>query len=862
MAFLFRIPLVDFDPQDEAQIQLNWEWILKAIHYSSPSLLREIGHVPFNGLKTELKNKIIKYLIRGRYRSTPFGLWAGVGVGKWNQENYLETPVSYGRIPSTKKLTPKRKKTSVNSFKLAPGLIEYADQVHYWSYCEQEEGWRISYLDKNPLIINLLSYFKKSEILDRRGFDSFFEVKNTLKISKIWKMILESGILIPSNFPKHSEQFKGIDTRIHSELFINESVKKKLDTLISEIGNLFVPVESEFLVDFKKWFQFHYDDRFVPIQLISHIVDFVLVPNHITPEKSAGNIENWSLFNGEEELDLSQYYEPAPTTLRHVQVVFKLLGEEDIFIENMVCNREFAYSGRFSLDPEIKQTIVSQLAHSSQEAEFADLILVESSKANSIGRHSNAFSYSINPFGSSVGSNQLGTEDLLLGLRDGRLILFSKGLGKCVIPVVQHPLNPNQISHSLSRLLWEIGNQDQFRFLPYHLEPFKKSTYVPRLTWKGIILQGRRWIFDRKKFGSKAELLRFLATQNIPSPILAGHLDRELVLDWSDSLQADFIWKELDRTEELTLFECPWVNKSAFRSQSGEPLFPQIIYGKVCGQWAIDHPGFLNRIRTPNFDWVYFRIFIKEFGLQPLLFKSLPNLICQLHEEFQIDKWYYLIYQSPQTEIRLRILPSEMREKSEIMKIVQERLYNSGWVDHIVMDTYYPEIEKYGDRLGETTLSESIFHSESELILGVNNLAKFKAIQFWEEEARIEWVVNRFSAIIELAGKTQEFFNYFRNWVKQIPAKDRKFLNKPISNKVSLTQDDLLKELDSRLIQEKGIEESVRILPNHIHLCCNRLFPFESKQTENRVIYGIYKKLGASTYRLTRIKNVSSNLSL
>ncbi|WP_332913822.1 lantibiotic dehydratase [Algoriphagus boritolerans] len=137
MSFLFRLPLIDFDPQDEAQIQKNWEWILRAIQYSSPSLLQEIGQVPFNLLKPELKNKIIKYLIRGRYRSTPFGLWAGVGLGDWGNFNYLKTPISYSSLQTYNGSKPGKKSTLLLSYKLAPGLIEYSDQVQYWSYCKK-----------------------------------------------------------------------------------------------------------------------------------------------------------------------------------------------------------------------------------------------------------------------------------------------------------------------------------------------------------------------------------------------------------------------------------------------------------------------------------------------------------------------------------------------------------------------------------------------------------------------------------------------------------------------------------------------------------------------------------------------------
>lgn len=179
------------------------------------------------------------------------------------------------------------------------------------------------------------------------------------------------------------------------------------------------------------------------------------------------------------------------------------------------------------------------------------------------------------------------------------------------------------------------------------------------------------------------------------------------------------------------------------------------------------------------------------------------------------------------------------------------------------MDTYYPEFEKYGSISGRISDSESIFHRESEMILGIKIAEKINSLLCLSEEERIDWVISRFYTLIEITGHHQEFFGYFRNWVKQIPVEDRKLLNhKTPEGNWHFQKDTLLEQLDLQLIKEKKIEDLLRILPNHIHLCCNRLFPLDSEIQERRVIYGIYKKLGEAIYRLTRIINVFSNRSL
>lgn len=79
MDYIFRLPLVDFDITNEDEIKKNWKWIQKAVEHSSESLYREIRDSDYSSLSNRIRLKIYKFLLRGRYRATPFGYWAGVG---------------------------------------------------------------------------------------------------------------------------------------------------------------------------------------------------------------------------------------------------------------------------------------------------------------------------------------------------------------------------------------------------------------------------------------------------------------------------------------------------------------------------------------------------------------------------------------------------------------------------------------------------------------------------------------------------------------------------------------------------------------------------------------------------------------
>lgn len=105
MDFIVRIPLVDFDIEQEEEIAANFKLIKEAIKYSSSSFYDVIENSTYDLLDSKLKLKIYKYLKRGRYRAVPFGKWAGVGLGEWGKTpNFtIHNIEEYQAVPKNKR---------------------------------------------------------------------------------------------------------------------------------------------------------------------------------------------------------------------------------------------------------------------------------------------------------------------------------------------------------------------------------------------------------------------------------------------------------------------------------------------------------------------------------------------------------------------------------------------------------------------------------------------------------------------------------------------------------------------------------------------------------------------------------------
>jgi lantibiotic biosynthesis protein len=108
-----------------------------------------------------------------------------------------------------------------------------------------------------------------------------------------------------------------------------------------------------------------------------------------------------------------------------------------------------------------------------------------------------------------------------------------------------------------------------------------------------------------------------------------------------------------------------------------------------------------------------------------------------------------------------------------------------------------------------------------------------------------------------MSGRQNLFFHYYQRLLKQIPGRERKELNKSeISLSKALNAVPGIEFFNSEFIKLVSAPEEVllKLIPNHLHMCCNRVFPIETPMQERRIIYGIYRRLGKSLYgRLTNL---------
>ncbi|WP_343850870.1 lantibiotic dehydratase [Algoriphagus jejuensis] len=855
MKFLFRVPLLDLDPNSESEISHEWDRILDAIANSSPTLYEAAKHKDYSDLTQSIKNKVFKYLLRGRYRSTPFGLWSGVGIGRFDDFilNSIDLTLAE-QLPENAAFPQNEMDT--HPLQLSLGGSERMGRVHFLGYMRKEERWVFVSIPKNPLSSLLLTKIDTDKGILFEEFNTWFEGNSSEVSMELWNQLKELGILSDGEKYAYSKGSSKtyIDSVIKEPLTLPFCIKAELDAFFETAGGLFSQVENRYVNSLTTWFESKFDDRFVPLPLLLDYPDFVfstfLEPSYTKTDEKIGLCQ---MLNKVEtiSIDLKEAIAPKPMDdgIFDLGFVFKKLNTSGIIVENLVCNRPFSFFGRFNRDERIysyEQELKDKIFRS-EEIIYAELRVFETSSVEGICDTKPLFDRYISPYG-GIDHKAIALTEIEIGVRSGRFLLFDKRSGKRIIPVVTHPLNGKEISHPLIRLLWELELQDSFKFTPYQSAYSSESNYTPELRWGNFILQSRKWTVQKDNFLSKTLLIPWLDRKGVPSRIKIGIYDRELILDWRKENDFDILWVELVKNGRLTICEALWLDSQAYYSENKRPIYPEFVANVNRPKKEVTWNGFINSISEEDKSSLYILVRIQAEDLWDFLDFYFSKDLVELLAMKKII-WYYIVYpDGERLQVRIRYLRIDMETKKELLwpgygKLSQEHL-------DVELRPYYPEIKKYGEN--GRIISEEVFHLESMLMVGKdfkNNCIN----QVPEPEVLLGIVVRIWQRLLGDVWDNNQIFRFLRDKVKGIPFHEKK--NLTIDN--DLIEDDtnalILYEnwMDSfhqmmiaQISDASNDREKWLRISNHLHMQVNRFFPLERKKMETWIYLQLYRASG------------------
>ncbi len=489
-------------------------------------------------------------------------------------------------------------------------------------------------------------------------------------------------------------------------------------------------------------------------------------------------------------------------------------------------------------------------------------------------------------------NHQILVSDLLVGVSDGEIVLWSKKHNKRVIPRLTTAHNYSYQSLPVYKFLCDLQSQGHSFPVMWDWGVLSNQKHLPRVVYKNIILHKARWIVEEEvvKNLSKVDgdalviVERWHSENGIPDRVVYKEGDNELLIDFQSESGKKLFLRYLRRYKRVVLEEFLFTKENCIVHDSeGKPYTNEIIlpltctpaksYSRATRQWLSETDELVQRQFAPNSEWQYFKIYCGARTAETIMLSTVLPFAETGLAAHRFERFFFTRYRDEFGHLRIRFYNGDNSKQhalqASFMEVLQPLLDN-GAIDKVVLDTYKRELERYDARIISET--EQLFHCDSlcvltflQLLDGVEEPDKYRmlfalrgidmllddfGLWEWDEKHRLLQVIQT---------------GFFREYGGSPP------LQKSLNSKYRQHQQDIFSHMDSTNDGANEIDEAIavfrkrsemnlpviermkerlgedwgeklpKLLPSYIHMFMNRMF-IAQQRTYELVLYHFLEK--------------------
>ena len=546
------------------------------------------------------------------------------------------------------------------------------------------------------------------------------------------------------------------------------------------------------------------------------------------------------------ELNTVQYNSP----INHI--IIRPLDNEKIILENFAEHNPCALISRFNyIAPSINDICQESYDYEKEyhkDSIIADIIFSPSAKIANISRHNSNLDYEIPIFFNSSKDNEqkILLKDILVSIENNTIFLYSKRLGKRIIPRLSNAHNFYQDSNSVYQFLCCLQYQN---IKSSSLKPafnFSKKRFYPRITYKNIILFSAHWVIQESDTAeilhdnNDANFSMFCQKWSIPQFVTLVKGDNELLIDTTHSDYIKLLMDELKKSKFAIIKE--WLYSPSIQKDFKIKQYVIPLKNHVTKQTFLEKRRIRNRKRHffPGDEWIYFKIYCSSSFSDKILISLFKNTIQPLYKDGKISLFFFIRYLDPHYHIRIRLKVTTSIHLSEIIENINNNLkkfIKNSTVWKVKIDTYQREIERY--KLSDIANSEHIFYLDSlqyfktinQNIIDNEKLRFFIAIQrvdYWLTSAAFDLKQKRIFSQKMMEFFSKEFNSDTKNEIEE------KYRIEKEEIYLFLKQQKTIKPFLTDFKKDKTNNKNIT---DYIHMSVNRWFTNNQRYWEYAIYY-------------------------
>jgi thiopeptide-type bacteriocin biosynthesis protein len=480
------------------------------------------------------------------------------------------------------------------------------------------------------------------------------------------------------------------------------------------------------------------------------------------------------------------------------------------------------------------------------DAIFAEVVaLPDWRDANVVARP--AFSEYEIPFlatSSKPRERQIEACDLLLGIRDGRLQLWSRTHNREVIPRVTNAHNFRTRGVSAYRFLGAMQRQRVAGALMWMWGPLAAMQHLPRVRYRNVILMRERWTFlvaEVKALGGAIAKKR-----GMPRFVLLDDSDQELLIDWENHVSIAAFLAIAGNAETVAVQELlPQPDAMPVHGPEGRFAHelcipfgvrrPRLRFGSGKAEALPPHSK-VRRFAPGGGEWLYWKLYTGYSTADRLLIESIAPAMRRLQQE-----WFFIRYSDPDHHLRLRVRGGDSGDLLRELGPLFASLLESGWLSKVQLDTYVREVERYGG-IDQIARIETLFAADTQAVVAALPYATQRwQIAAWGTDRLLDDLGVDKLALLERSsrwlGEELDAGRATRDALARKTRETRAELDTIFDDATPRPWQEAYEER-SRIIASLGLRIDDDIASSLVHMHLNRMFRSQKREQE-RVLYDL-----------------------
>jgi thiopeptide-type bacteriocin biosynthesis protein len=335
---------------------------------------------------------------------------------------------------------------------------------------------------------------------------------------------------------------------------------------------------------------------------------------------------------------------------------------------------------------------------------------------------------------------QIPVTDLLVSVRDGRVVLRSRRLEREVVPSLTTAHNYDWRSLGVYRFLCALQHQDAAaRLIAWDWGPLQDAPFLPRVVSGRLVLCRAQWNVteaELRALGQTRDGDQFAAVQawraerRLPRYVALADLDNELVIDLDNVLSVAALAHQLRGRRQAVLVEMfPAPDALCVTGPEGRFVHELVV---PFVQPAPPRPepdnaapqatrSLVRRRFPPGSEWLYAKLYTGAGTADQVINHLVGPLVRSSLASGAADAWFFIRYADPDWHLRLRLHGDPGRLHAEVLPSLEAAaapLLEAGQLWRMQLDTYEREVERYGGGRG-VELAEQVFAADSDAVLAI-----------------------------------------------------------------------------------------------------------------------------------------------